>query len=175
MEIEVKPFNPKASILRIREGIRQGVLLVALGVLIGAGFNGVRPSGLPWVGAWSPSLITSQYLQGLREITVEEAWSLHKTGQALFLDARDPMTFHEGHLPGALNIPPEEAATYAEEVQALAEAGMQVIAYCDGVDCPLSPELAHVLQWHGVPSVRVLVNGWSRWREAGFPVDRREE
>jgi len=27
----------------------------------------------------------------------------------------------------------------------------------------------------GVPSVKVLVNGWSRWRAAGCPIEKEEE
>jgi 3-mercaptopyruvate sulfurtransferase SseA len=45
------------------------------------------------------------------------------------------------------------------------------MAYCDGVACSLSAELARAMEERGVPRVKVLVNGWSRWKEAGYPVE----
>jgi len=45
-----------------------------------------------------------------------------------------------------------------------------VIAYCDGESCSLSKDLALYLFFRGYDNVRVLVNGWSRWLEAGLHV-----
>jgi rhodanese-related sulfurtransferase len=159
---------------RLKAGLRQGAILLILGTALGASFNEVRTDGLRWRYSWSPSKVAVSLLDGLEEISLEQARSLHRKGQALFLDARDPPTFEEGHLPAALNIPPEEAEIFAEEALAFVEAGMQLIAYCDGEDCPLSPELARALQSNGVPVVRVFVNGWSLWRAAGYPVETGE-
>ena len=167
----MKVLNFKTSILRLRHGIWQGVFMVCLGALLAAGFNGIRPSGLPWIGEWSASEISAYQLQGLQEISFEEACSLYRQGNAVFLDARDPLSFQEGHIAGALNIPPGEAEDYREEVMTLANAGFEIIAYCDGVDCPLSPELTRTLQRFGIPSVKVLVDGWRRWLEAGCPIE----
>jgi rhodanese-related sulfurtransferase len=163
MELRVKVLDFKTSILRLSQAIRQGVFLVCLGALLAAGFNGIRPGGLPWIGQWSPSSVTASYLQDLQGISLAEAWSL-------FLDARDPVSFGEGHITGAMNCPPGETETSLEEVLTLARSGLEVIAYCDGVGCSLSPELARTLQRFGVPSVKILEDGWSRWLEAGYPI-----
>ena len=157
--------------LRISRGVRQGALLIALGAVLGTAVNGIRAGGLPWMGDWSQESVAARHLQGMAEISLTEAWALHKDGKALFLDARDPSNFHDGHLPGAMNIPPGEAEASAEEVKAMAEAGLQRIACCDGLECPLGPTLAQTLHDGGVVSVRVLVNGWSRWRQAGYPTE----
>jgi rhodanese-related sulfurtransferase len=97
---------------------------------------------------------------------------LYRQGKAVFLDARDPGSFDEGHIAGSLNVPPEEANAHREGVLAMANAGLEIIAYCDGIDCPLSTELARTFQRFGIPSVKVFVDGWSRWRNAGFPVEK---
>jgi rhodanese-related sulfurtransferase len=172
MAAVTKVRNPKTSALRLRQGIRQGIFLVCLGALLAAGFNAIRPTGLPWIGGWSPASIAASRLRGLEEIPLQEAWSSYQEDKALFLDARDPVSFYEGHIKGALNCPPGEAESYLEEVMARAKSGLEVIAYCDGVDCPLSPELARNLQGLGVPSVKVLVDGWGRWVGAGFPIEK---
>jgi len=87
------------------------------------------------------------------------------------VDARDPLSFQQGHIAGALNVPPGEAERYLEEVSILSRSGLAVIVYCDGVDCPLSPELARTFKQRGVTVVQVLVDGWRRWLEAGYPVE----
>lgn len=114
----------------------------------------------------------ARHMEGMEEISLEEAWRIHQLGQALFLDARDPESFSMGHLPGALNVPPSEAETAYEEIRVLVEAGMVSISYCDGVDCPLSSELAKRLQEMGIGGIKVLVNGWSRWKDAGYPLEK---
>jgi rhodanese-related sulfurtransferase len=172
MAAMMKVRKPKTGTLSIRRAIWQGLFLVCLGAFIAAGFNGIRSSGLPWIGQWSASSVSAYHLQDLQEISLQEACSLYRQGNAIFLDARDPVSFYEGHIKGALNVPPGEAGRYLEEIHTLARAGLVIIAYCDGVDCPLSTELARSLQRSGVPSVRVLVDGWSRWLKAGFPIEK---
>jgi rhodanese-related sulfurtransferase len=172
MTATMKARKPRTGTLRLSQAIWQGIFLVCLGALLAAGFNAVRTTGLPWTGTWSPASLAAAQRQGLEEIPLAEAWSLSQAGKALFVDARDPVSFYEGHIKGALNCPPAEAKRYLEEVRVLALSGLVIVAYCDGVDCPLSTELARSLQQAGVSSVRVLVDGWSRWRKAGFPTEK---
>lgn len=170
MELRVKVLDFKTSILRLSQAIRQGIFLVAIGTVMAVGFNAIRSSGLPWMGAWSSASLAAAQLQGLEEISLEEAWSSYQAGRALFLDARDPVSFDGGHVTGALNVPPSEAGRYVEELRTLARSGLELIVYCEGVGCSLSPELARTLQRFGVPSVKILEDGWSRWLEAGYPI-----
>jgi len=171
-EARVKVLNPKKNILRINQAIWQGVFLVCLGALIAAGFNAIRPQGLSWTGEWSPAFLAASQRQGLEEIPLQEAWASYQAGKVLFLDARDPVSFYEGHIQGALNVPPGEAQNYLKQVMARARSGLAIIAYCDGVDCPLSPELARTLQGFDIPSVKVLVDGWGCWLKAGYPIEK---
>lgn len=159
--------------VRVRNAVLEGLALLAIGLVLGFLVHETRGRGLSWVGSWSAESLAARHLEGLVEVSLEDATALWREGRALFLDARDPGSYGAGHLPGAMNIQPGEAEGSAEEVKVLAEAGLEPIAYCDGVDCPLSPELARRLQAQGVTSVKVLVNGWSRWRGAGLPTEGR--
>jgi 3-mercaptopyruvate sulfurtransferase SseA len=47
-----------------------------------------------------------------------------------------------------------------------------IVTYCDGETCSLSEDLARELVSMGYEKVRVLSNGWTRWREAGLPIHR---
>lgn len=159
---------------RLRSGLLQAAGILLAGSLLGGGINIIRPGGLPWKGSWSTEAVSVRHLQGLPEISLEEAWRLYQEGRSLFLDARDRGSFDLGHLPGALNVVPEEAADFAEEIRSLSESGLVPIAYCDGAACPLSSQLARRLRAMGLKSVCILVDGWGRWRRAGFPVERGE-
>jgi rhodanese-related sulfurtransferase len=161
---------PQTSVFRLRRGIWQGVCLGLLAAILAVGFNAVRSSGLPWIGQW-PAASAAASLQGVGAITLQEAWSHYQEGKALFVDARDPLSFTRGHIKGAWNVPLAEAERSLTEIGILAKAGLAVIVYCDGVDCPLSPELARTLQRRGVPSVKIIVDGWRLWSEAGYPVE----
>jgi 3-mercaptopyruvate sulfurtransferase SseA len=46
-----------------------------------------------------------------------------------------------------------------------------IITYCDGESCELSHELALFLKEMGFANVRVLVNGWTVWQQAGLPTE----
>lgn len=156
---------------RLGRALVQALFLLALGLALGASFHEIGGRNLPWLASWSKEEVGARHLEGLEEISLQEAWEMHRAGKALFLDARDPGSFQAGHLPGAVNVPPSEAQGLSEEIRTLAQAGMIPIAYCDGVDCPLSAELARQLKETGVGGVRVLVNGWSRWRDSAYPVE----
>ncbi len=156
---------------RFTRALIQATGLLLVGIALGVLSKEIRGLDIPWSGGWSEKEVVARHLEGLEEISVEEAWRAYQSGQALFLDARDPGSFSMGHLPGALNVPPAEAEGASEEIRVLVQAGMIPIAYCDGVDCPLSSELARGLGERGIEGVKVLVNGWSRWRERGYPVE----
>jgi rhodanese-related sulfurtransferase len=46
-----------------------------------------------------------------------------------------------------------------------------IITYCDGPNCHLAPELAEFLFFNGFDHVFYLENGWTRWRDHGYPVE----
>jgi len=88
------------------------------------------------------------------------------------VDARSESLYREGHIQGALNIPWQEVDRYFVEVMERLDPEKTIITYCDGETCELSHELALFLQEMGFQSVRVLVNGWTVWKEAGLPVGK---
>jgi rhodanese-related sulfurtransferase len=45
-----------------------------------------------------------------------------------------------------------------------------IITYCDGEHCTLSIKLAKNLKEMGYENVRILVNGWTLWKEQNLPV-----
>jgi rhodanese-related sulfurtransferase len=159
-----------SAFARIRTGLRQAACLVVVGVFCGAAANVLRPNGLPLIRASTLPDSAAQLSQGIQTIALLNARKLFEEERVLFLDARDPAAFSREHLPGALNVPPGNAAAMVEELRAIAEAGLHLVAYCDGSRCPLSTELAAALQDLGVEAA-VLVDGLQRWKGAGLPTE----
>ncbi len=103
-------------------------------------------------------------------IGVAEALQLHLSGNAIFLDARDPDTYAQGHIPGALCVPPTDLDRLWPQLAPLLE-GKTIVTYCDGEACPLSRELAEALHVRGLMTpIVVFGNGWSLWQSEHLPV-----
>lgn len=140
--------------------------------MIIAGFaNTINPKGLSWVHVWTASDAAGLQNEGLERIIPENAWSLYAEGKALFVDAREPWAFVQGHLPGALNVPVSEANKFLEQLASFSQAGIELITYCDSLDCPSSSELACIILANDIRPVRVLPQGIVGWYESGFPVE----
>ena len=90
---------------------------------------------------------------------------------AVFLDARKPEDYQEGHIPGALDFSALEINKFAPLVlPQLPDKSQELICYCIGGDCTLSTELAEMLKGQGYTHVEVYEGGWPEWKKAGYPV-----
>ena len=159
---------------RLNKALRQSLIILIFTVMIAIVFNLLRPADIALLGFSSANLIKQRQAQIL-EISLSEAHDLYLQKKVLFVDARDPLSYEEGHIAGAQNIYPDEAALYAAKLKTNNYRGVLIITYCDGPQCPLSKETAYALLRQGVPEAKVLVNGWSLWIKAGYPVKKGRE
>lgn len=150
----------------------QAPVIIASAFVMAAGFNLVRGNALPFIGDWSIHARISDAAGASMVISLEEARELFLRGGALFLDARPRDQFELGHIKGAVSLPAQEAeGRFSEAAQALDQA-RAIITYCDGENCDLSHKLALILKEMGFAEVKVLVNGWSLWRQAELPWEK---
>jgi rhodanese-related sulfurtransferase len=155
----------------LKKSAAQAAIIVLVSVVLSLAVNQLRPNGLPLIGNWSPEArLASASGEGLI-ISLEDAKSLHDSGQALFLDARPQIWFETGHIKGARSLPTEQVATLASQVLTGVAKETPIITYCDGETCELSHDLALALLEQGFTNVRVLVNGWTLWMDADWPVE----
>ena len=147
------------------------LLAVALGIVI----NQIRPARLPFVGDWSPEAQLTLESGKSLVISLDDAHDNFISGKGVFLDARAPEAYNEGHIQGARNLPWEAVDEYMEKVTAQVSQDALIIAYCDGESCALSKDLALELFYMGYENVRVLVNGWSLWVEHQLPISKGGE
>ncbi len=109
--------------------------------------------------------------QGIKTISLAQAYALFQQGQALFIDARKPDEYAELHISKARNIQP----SLLEDRGAAAVAGIakdrEIVVYCGQESCDLSLRVAEHLQALGFTRVQVLLEGFRAWDEAGYPAD----
>lgn len=96
-----------------------------------------------------------------RELAVEAEPTLVEALGAAFFD--------DAHLPGAINIPPDQVDRLAPTL--LPDVDAPIVVYCSGT-CENSEIVARRLEELGYRSVRVYLGGKEDWVEHGLPVER---
>jgi len=102
----------------------------------------------------------------LEPVPRDELMARVEQGLVTVIDVRPQEEFAAGHLPGAVNIPPDELEA---RLQAL-DPQQEVVAYCRGPHCVLSYEAVDRLRQIGVRASR-LEDGFPEWKSAGYPVE----
>jgi len=98
-------------------------------------------------------------------VSREELLARVLTGDAVVVDLRPTEEYEAGHIAGALSIPLSELEARLAELPA----DLEIVAYCRGPYCAMSPEGIALLERHG-RRARRLEDGFPEWRLAGLPV-----
>jgi rhodanese-related sulfurtransferase len=91
----------------------------------------------------------------------------------VLLETLAPEAYRRAHLPGALNLPPEQLRTLAPEL--IPAKDVEAIVYCAGPECQASEKAARELAGMGYSKVRRYVGGKQDWIDAGLPVMSDEQ
>lgn len=101
---------------------------------------------------------------GLPGISAKYVKKVLGNDKALVIDARPPRKFKKGHVPGSVNIP---TTRFDEHKSSLPEdKGHELIFYCGGYHCPLSPKGADRARALGYSNVKLFQSGYPAWQEA---------
>lgn len=91
---------------------------------------------------------------------------------AMIIDARDAYEFEEGHIPGAINLPYEQAISDPALLESLDPQGKVMVTYCGGGTCEVSISLADELYYSiGFKPVAVYMGGFPEWVAAGLETE----
>jgi rhodanese-related sulfurtransferase len=94
---------------------------------------------------------------------------LQRGADVVVIDARDPVSYARGHLPGAVSIP---FGNWLEEGKPLPPQDRDLIVYCNNLDCPISRLWSEQAVQRGYTRVRHMKAGLAGWQEAGLPVEK---
>lgn len=101
----------------------------------------------------------------LTPITPQELQPQMAAGEVTLIDVRPPREYAAGHLPGAVNIPPDQLASALDPL----DPTRPVVAYCRGRYCAFSYDAVAALRSRGFHARRLAV-GFPEWQLAGHPV-----
>jgi rhodanese-related sulfurtransferase len=76
--------------------------------------------------------------------------------------------YHQAHLPGAINLPPDQVSRLASK--RLRDRNAEIILYSDGSASHRSEEAARELAEKGYTNVRDYAEGKQDWIDTGLPV-----
>lgn len=89
---------------------------------------------------------------------------------ATFVDARGENEFAQGHIPGAIHLPPsghpDEQATIG-----MLRSAKTIVVYDSDIGCGLASGVAERLVKAGLPDVRVMDGSWTQWESSGGPAE----
>lgn len=159
------------QMIKLRAAAGEALIILLTAVIVACIFNFLRPHGLSLFGFSSP--VDAKKENNINHfITLAETYNLYQKNKVIFVDARDPFSFEEGHIAGAVNIYPDEVNERIAGLKKMISSDSVVVTYCDGPECLLSKNTAHALRSQGISVVKVLVDGWRLWLTAGYPVTK---
>lgn len=103
-------------------------------------------------------------------IALNKAIEKHRRGKALFVDTRSSEDYVAGHIKDALNLPDHYFDECIDAFLSSVDPDTEIIAYCDGEDCPQGRNVAEKLYQLGFMRSFYLISGLSRWRENSLPI-----
>jgi rhodanese-related sulfurtransferase len=78
--------------------------------------------------------------------------------------------YHQAHLPGAINLPPDQVSRLA--LKRLRDKDAEIVLYSDGSESHPSEAAARELTERGYTHVRDFAEGKEAWIDSGLPVVR---
>ena len=156
---------------------KQVTFFITVSILVGSMSNLVRSDAISWIA--QPIKVVNDVNDvsltllepEIREIDLEMAKSLHKTG-LLFVDARAEEYLSDGIIPGA--VANDDVGLLSEQIEFLIGYEQGFVIYCSDDDCGSSEELAYELQDFGFMNIFVFKGGWKSWTDAGMEIELHE-
>lgn len=85
----------------------------------------------------------------------------------LLINVLNKRSYTDCHIPGSINIPLDELASTAKNI----DKNQEIIVYCAQYSCPLSRKAWHLLNDMGFTNVRAYEGGAREWKEKEWPLE----
>ena len=151
--------------------IGQIIVIAITSTVLSLTLNAVRLDGVPLL---AKELAVAEEIEydtaepRLIAITLDQALELYQKG-TVFVDAREPEYYQEGHIKGAWNIPFFLELVF--KLDSLQGKDAPMVIYCSGDECGSSEDLAYELQAEGFSNLLVFKGGWTAWNTSGHPIE----
>ena len=99
------------------------------------------------------------------QVDLRQAKLLLQSG-ARFIDARSSADYQQGHVDGAVDLPPYASRSDRLRLVAGLPRDARLVVYCQSPACPYAALLANRLVRDGFKNVNVFTGGWSLWSDS---------
>lgn len=108
----------------------------------------------------------------IKLLNTGEVLKIYKKQNIVIIDARDRISYSQGHIKDAINIPYDEFELYPEFFLNLFKKDNQLIIYCEGGYCEQSFIVAEELLKKGFKNIYVYIDGYPEWEKRGLPHEK---
>lgn len=156
------------------------VIIIFIAAILGGINNFVNPNKVPWIGNWPSEMSDTDtnwtslsYEEGdPPTLRLAEAFDRWASKSYIFIDAREPEEYAEGHIEGAISLPYDYFDDYKDKVLPTLPKDASIVTYCSGSECEASLYLARFLvQEYGYKNVEIFFGGWSQWSKKELPIE----
>lgn len=160
----------KSAILKQKERIARVspldfISILLASIVVGLLFNASNPSGVALVPE-------SLFRPAPPLVNAAETKELVDRDEAVLVDARPAEFFREGHIKGAINVPPSLFdVMYTMKLSDLDPQKM-IIVYGRNISRHYDEEVAHRLVQRDRENVKVFTGGLSAWSRQGYAVEQ---
>ncbi|GAB5497057.1 MAG: hypothetical protein Phyf2KO_21370 [Phycisphaerales bacterium] len=109
-----------------------------------------------------------------RDITLRQARYLYENDRAIFIDARLPEYYEQGHIEGAFSVSTEAFQSGPPFAVQVLDDSRYVVIYCGGGACEESKIVAEDLAIERPDlenMIHIFEDGYPAWESAGLPTD----
>ncbi len=155
-----------------KETLKGVILFLGFAWIAAFGVNFFSPAGIALVGQWDEAagVVTAKsktdvILEDLEIDDTRSAIKIYNTQKVIFVDARSPEDYAEGHIKGALSVPLKQFDERIAAFQDRHAFNKAIITYCSGRTCTDSHKLAQRLLQAGYENVAIFIDGYKGWKE----------
>ncbi|MEE8169514.1 MAG: rhodanese-like domain-containing protein [Phycisphaerae bacterium] len=144
--------------------------LLFLGLIAASLANAARPKPLPWVLDFGADIFDNPDAEAKLLISFDDVREHLLNASAIFIDARKPDAYAEGHLEGAYNVPSDDIESFMDALYMNVSNDALLIVYCDGGNCEASHQVADFLKQSGFGGVKIFKDGWEVLGESDLAI-----
>ena len=150
---------------------KQAIYIIVCSLVVGVLFNYLRPTGIPiiakQINGFSDNYQIDEFTIEIIDLRIAKKFF---NNDVLFIDARDNISFSEGHILGAISPIPYDGMV--DKIFSDYGFNEPFVVYCDDAECGLSEDLAYKLQADGFSKIYVFSGGWNQWLMVKLPVEK---
>lgn len=110
-----------------------------------------------------------QAMRNVPRISIDEVKALMAKKQVILVDVRDPQSFAEGHMPGALNVPFDHIPKYVDDWK---KDSRVLITYCACTNETTAARAVVDMNAFGITNAKALLGGWNEWVKRGEKIEK---